>query len=417
MRLHFSNISIFLALIIGVMLAWFLMPSGLAQQETSALLQIVDEDPEVRRRGWAVLEANGAFARNLQGIHGRLDGASDEALLDGADALRRQSLWGWEHQPAELVLREVQLRLLRNSEDRELAAGMMARAPLDLDVDVALPLFGQLLEDARGSQFERAMEAAFGWIGPHRFHHLMQLQIFEDEETRRTARIAVYWARDRQYEKSVSSAWGRMDAEAAMVQLQRSVRDRDGMVYAAALLAEHCLPREQASALARKWIVDFNDDRKRAGALLAALLGEHAELVAEALAVTTDPLVRTTQRMALLSLGAPVGESGDIEFAHRTLHLPGGNVNPDVLLCLLAAGYEDGPRILASTPINPSGEALQARNLLIERFVPFWNIHAAVEESADPVLAYYQAMRSIWMLTHRWMEFDGQLRRWRIVTE
>lgn len=412
MKPRYSFISILLAIVIGAVAGWSLAPG---MRLDRALQLIVDDDADVRRQGWARLVAgDGGVQPHLAEIIDRLETANDAALLDAAEHLRQARLWDWDRIPVEVVLREASLRAAGDESDREIAVRQMATCPLDLDQAEVMPILHRILLNADGRLLTQGKEAAFGWIGPHRFHSLRGLPLLEDEDTRRMVRLAVYWAQNRANRPPMERSWAHMDAEAATAHLQRGVTDDDGMVYAAVLLAEHSLPREDAVEVARQWIVDFDDDRKRAGALLAALLGEHVELLAEALEVATVPQVRTAQRLALLALGRPVGGDDDLEFAYRTLHLPGGHVNPDTLLCLLAAGIEDAPRYLASTPEEPTGDAIRARTLLIERFIPYWNIHAAVEYGeVDPAVAYYEAMRAVWMLTHRWMEFDEQVKQWR----
>jgi hypothetical protein len=100
-----------------------------------------------------------------------------------------------------------------------------------------------------------------------------------------------------------------------------------------------------------------------------------------------------------------------------------GNIMPTRKLTMLAAGaamvvrlqqqLADGLRRLVQMPSQMSAEGIRPRVLLIERFVPYWNIHSAVQDGPDPVQAYYEAMRAVWMLTHRWMDFDAESRSWR----
>lgn len=405
---RFSILSVTLALLIGGFAAWSLVPDG---NVARSLNQIIDDDPDVRLLGWRHLLRGDQMAELAEEIAVRLETASDAALLDGAKHLRHARLWGWDRQPVAIMLRETKLLASGNDADRQLAVEQMGSCPLDLDQREVMPIFWQLLNDADGMLLDEAKEAAFGWVGPHRFHSLRQLPLLEDEDTRRLVRLAVYWAQGRHGRPSLGRSWAHLDAAAAMDQLNRSVVDADGNVYAAVLLAEHSLPREDAVALARRWVVDFDNDRKRAGALLAALLGEHADLIQEALEVATDPQVRTAQRLALFALGRGA-KATELEFAHRSLHLPSGQINPDTVLCLLAAGVDDGLRRLAQMPSKVSADGIRPRVLLIERFVPYWNIHSAVEGGADPVLAYYEAMRAVWMLTHRWMDFDVESRSW-----
>lgn len=161
-----------------------------------------------------------------------------------------------------------------------------------------------------------------------------------------------------------------------MVILSESPTERDGATYAAALLAEKRLPRDAAIAQAEQWLRGFDEDFKRAGGLLASLLGEHASLVRQAMDASPSPIVRTSLRLALVGLGEE-----PIEFAHRALHKADGDVHPDALLCLLLVGDPIAFKRLVTLPDAPRGEAaeldwsaaVQARALLIERFAPTWH--------------------------------------------
>lgn len=174
------------------------------------------------------------------------------------------------------------------------------------------------------------------------------------------------------------AAW-RLDnitPDRVMVILSESPTERDGATYAAALLAEKRLPRDAAIAQAEQWLRGFDEDFKRAGGLLASLLGEHASLVRQAMDASPSPIVRTSLRLALVGLGEE-----PIEFAHRALHKADGDVHPDALLCLLLVGDPIAFKRLVTLPDAPRGEAaeldwsaaVQARALLIERFAPTWH--------------------------------------------
>lgn len=412
-----SAASLTLALGLGVVIAILLASRS---DDSAALRQIVSDDPEQREQGWQWLtairndEATSRAAIRIEQINEAIAEVEDTAtLMTAADHLRIVSLWDWEFQPTELVLRETALRARGGDADRKLAARMMARGPLEISETKVMPIFHDMLHAEDTAVREYATTVAFGWIGPKRRELLVMLPLRDDEETRRLLRVGVYWAREQDRREIPPRVWERFDAEEAMQLLQHRVTDEDGMTYAAALLAEHSLPREDAAELARKWIVDYNNDRKRAGALLAVLLGVHEELLEDAYHAATDGQVRTTMRVALHALGRDVGNGDAVEFTHRVIHLEDGHINPDVLLCLLAAGNERAPKYLASTPRTLTGEAIRPRTLLIERFIPYWDVNEAIRFSgAEPLVAYYESLHVLWMLTHRHQEFDPDSRTW-----
>lgn len=407
------TLTLLLAGLLGAVTAWSFAPQVSADERVA---QLVDDDPKIRQRAWAWMagmddKTDGRRVVRLLGqINSALKAAEDDVLLEASAHLRQAGLWHWAHQPASLVLREASLLAKRDRSLRHVAVVQMADAPLDLDPDDAMAAFSTLLDETSGSLHHDALAAAMAWIGPERRQLLLKLPVLDEETTRGTIRRAVYWASKRGQREPQKSSWSHLDEAAARRQLDASVVDEDGHVYAAALLAEHALTRSDAIALAEQWIVDLDNDRKRAGALLATLLGEHAALLKEAFAAATDGRVRTTLRIALHSLGRPVGNEHPMAFAHRALHHE-NDINPDIVLCLLAGGQHDALAYLAQRPEAPSAASIRPRNLLIERFLPNWHVHAAVEDDgSDPVTTYFDAIDIVYTLTHRWLAFDAQRR-------
>ena len=186
--------------------------------------------------------------------------------------------------------------------------------------------------------------------------------------------------------------------------------DEAGDVYAAALLAERRLPRNEAISLAESWIRSFNDDEKRAGALLAALLGEHLPLLQRAGEIEDVPAVRTTQRLALWAGGEPIGEEDPLEFAHRALHRAGGEFSADTALCVLLAGRGEAIALLTSAPGADDPASVRRRAWLIDRFLPAW--HAAIgwpiggDERA--VRLHFDRLEALRLLTQRDLQFDAR---------
>jgi len=86
-----------------------------------------------------------------------------------------------------------------------------------------------------------------------------------------------------------------LDVPSVLKILAADPADDRGSVYAAAMLAERLLPDDRAADLAREWIASFDDDFKRAGALLSALLGANADLLREAYEAEDMPEVREWQ--------------------------------------------------------------------------------------------------------------------------
>src|SRR5262249_32018516 len=137
-----------------------------------------------------------------------------------------------------------------------------------------------------------------------------------------------------------AAAWrvGRVNEEQANSILAAEMAEAGDGAWAAALLAERLLAHERAAAQVGQWIGGGDETHSRAGALLAALLGEHREDLLRAYADELRGPVRTIQRLALGSLGATINDEVNwIELAYRAQRRPDGDFDADAALCLLAA--------------------------------------------------------------------------------
>jgi len=186
--------------------------------------------------------------------------------------------------------------------------------------------------------------------------------------------------------------------------------EADGSVHAAALLAERHLTPSDAAAQAETWIRSFNDDEKRAGALLAALLDKHQELLEQAYGIEDIGAVRTTQRLALWALGRPVEDDDPKEFAYRALHRKDGDFNPDTALCMLLAGEAETLRLLTSRPTGDWAESVRRRALLIERFLPAWHEATGRPIGGDvrALQLHFDRLDALRMLNRRRLRFEPE---------
>jgi hypothetical protein len=209
------------------------------------------------------------------------------------------------------------------------------------------------------------------------------------------------------------AAWRWPGAPAELVQAALApVTEPGGEVFAAVLLAERCLPPAEAADRAEAWIRSFDDDEKRAGALLAALLGVHRELLTDAHEAEDVPAVRTIQRLALGALGTTGGPADFSELVHRTLHR--GGLDPDVALCALAAGDPLPLEALAALPDTADlRAAVHARAWLIERFVPAWHDRAGRPLGGDVagLRLHFEGLNGLRVLTARRLAFDRDGKR------
>lgn len=210
--------------------------------------------------------------------------------------------------------------------------------------------------------------------------------------------------------------------------LDGAITGESGSVLASALLAE----ATDRPRLAAEWLRSLEDDRKRAGAILAVLIdgrsGADAAAIARTQSGASDPRVRSLLRAASWSLAAPrdlgAGDA-DREFVHRISHGESrGELDPDVLALRLAAGEPAAVEDLLALPKEPTSGDREAiagwsrrmaiRWLLVERFVP--DLAAALApplggSRRERELARDLALVEWWSLRPE-LRFDPARRRW-----
>ncbi len=404
------------ATLLGVGIGWWAAPGWRQRQ---ALAGIASDDANQRQDAWRWLNAsitnepvsNADLLVRIDDVVRSRD-LSDAAVIDAANALRQHNHWGWDDQPASLIARESKLRLASgNIGDDLLALELLQSCPLDADSDTAWPLFVQLMETGQNSKIRAlALKTACGWLGRERTAMLAPVRMpEEDVEADRMRRLAMSWP---------SAAPPHRDSHGPGTELDLSLdpAEPDGSVCVTVLIAERRLPTDQAIELAESWIRDFNDDRKRAGALLSALLGEHADLLKHAYDAEDVVLVRLAQRMALYALDEPVGAEDPKEFAYRALAAENGDFDADVGLCLLARGDRRVLRELTSQPVGQTSEQYRAsvrkRDMLIERFAPHWRaeVGIAVPGADGAIREHFDLLESLRWLTQRRLAFDPAIR-------
>lgn len=250
----------------------------------------------------------------------------------------------------------------------------------------------ELLE-RRAEQTDATARFALQAIDPER-EQAEAMRILDDEREPMWRRRVAAWRR------------GTLDGGMVRLLIEDEPVDDAGHVYAAALIAERHLSRNEAIELAERWLRDLHDDHKRAGGVLAALLGEHHLLVREALEASADPKVRTSLRVALWALGEAYGDDEPVEFAHRALRRHDRDFDPDTAVCMLLAGYEPIVQYLVSRPTleEPMMRgSVQKRSMLIERFLPQWHERIGRPSGGDPraITLHFDSLRAMWMLDQR----------------
>ena len=304
--------------------------------------------------------------------------------------------------PAPLPLREAQLMratMLAPTDAAPLLAALDGDGPAG-----ALPYILRYSEDPAALVALRRLADA-GDAGAVRALQARERRL--DDEQART--VAADPDRDPWTRRLAAWRWDRLPEATLADVLALDPAEPDGSVYAAALLAERRLPAARAVAQAEAWMRSFNDDEKRAGALLAALLGTPADLLPRAAAIEDVGAVRTTQRLALWALGTPAGPDDPLEFAHRTLHDADGDFDPDTALCMLLAGRAEALALLTSPPTADWRASVQQRAWLIERFVPAWHeaVGRPVGGSARALRLHFERLDALRLLQQRRAPFDA----------
>lgn len=210
--------------------------------------------------------------------------------------------------------------------------------------------------------------------------------------------------------------------------LDGAIADGSGSVLAAALLAE----ATGRARVASRWLRSLEDDRKRAGAMLAVLAdgrqGADAAAIARTQDAASDPQVRSLLRAASWALASPRDagvRDADRPFVHRVSHADDrGTLDLEILALRLAAGEAEAVDALLGVPGIPDAASSEAvdrwsermalRWLLVERFVPtlaerlgppLGGSTRALELDRDLALVAWWSMRAV-------LRFDPASRRW-----
>lgn len=220
-----------------------------------------------------------------------------------------------------------------------------------------------------------------------------------------------------------------LDDGAALGLLAPAPADEDNTVYMTALIAEKHLSDRAAAALVERWLTDFEVDRRRAAAVLAALRGHDPTKIVEAEARETDPTARRTLRMALLAMGAwPIPEIKPEEYAARTMRLSDGRLDPDTALLRMLTGDPQALSALSTYPELPSQElseedeqrwqrAIQWRQWSLARMVPAWQklLNEDTQDNAADFFTRLDMLEALRLTQDEHLLWEEPIRTWRWV--
>ncbi len=166
-------------------------------RDVPGLDQIVSGDPGVRQQAWQrvlVGTDHGELAAFLPRINQLLQSAGEGAFAEAAERLRDVDLWGWEFQPPDLILRELEAAALSADDGRhDLATRTLSECPLTLGGEIVLPLTDMLVLSGTPHLRRAALDAACLWAGRDRAATLASLTIVDDA-LERDRLLAVSWS-------------------------------------------------------------------------------------------------------------------------------------------------------------------------------------------------------------------------------
>lgn len=250
---------------------------------------------------------------------------------------------------------------------------------------------------------------------------LLARRVLQARDADRAAEAALLVLRDESQAPTLRrlAAWRvpeKVTPEMARRLLAADPREEDGSVLATAILAERLLDDLEARALAATWLTDFNDDFKRAGALLAALKGGPLDVLEQAAAREDVPEVKTLigfARLAAVRGGGPGVSSIDAErlalAMFSSVESGSAEPRPDVVLCALLAGDARAMAALTSSPsLTDATWAVQWRSWLLERFAPALAapLGRPVGGDARAVLLHFEALEALRVIHSRRQRFD-----------
>ena len=413
--------------------AWPVAPSSIAAiwnrldvpMQARLLPRIASIDSRSRRETLALLEAPADPRLSAGVMLARLeaDGDSDAAL---AVAHNRVHESGSRDRAAAAAVRLAPLA----------AIGLLAR----IDEDPEAPWATILAPAADDPAVRAAIESRAASGDPAARRLLARIDAIADGEPPEVESLAAAWdllsdpsaLLDRRRLAALvllaESATEELPESAIANLLDGPIADEGGSVLAAALLAEATGRTRSAS----RWLRSLEDDRKRAGAILAVLSdgrgGADAAAIARTQSAASDPQVRSVLRAAAWALASPRDfgkREADRAFVHRISHQDDrGTLDLDVLALRLAAGDAEAVETLLEVPDPPErddaeaierwSERLAWRWVLVERFVP------SLAETLGPPLGGSRRERSLqrdlarasWWALRSQLRFDPASRRW-----
>lgn len=345
-------------------------------------------------RTWWLLRSWGGMRD--AGADGGAAVADDAAAADRLDAFDVDG-------PVDVL--EAQLLCAVRSDPEDISAVLDVITNWQRD---ARPAFAHILRYAADARARTALERLSR--AGDRAAELALAERSEIPETNSTRRVAADSAAEPSLRRLAGWRLDRLGDATIESILESDPLEPDGSAYAAALVAERLLDHDAAVARSETWLRSLDPAFVRVGALLAALLGTHDELVAAALEAHTDGQVRTTLRVALIGLRRDRATADDRAFLHRAMHRDGDRFNPEAMMGMLMIGETDALAVLTTSPRGEWRLTVQPLAWLIERFLPTWHARAGRPMGGDAhgYRLHFDQLDALRLLTQRRLTFDAR---------
>ncbi len=408
------------SLLLGVFLGALLLPGWNEQDHVSA---VASSEFSTREEAWAWWRS-GNEPLPMDQLNRALELTGPDAFLHGVEQLRRMRRWGWDHQPNILIERHLELLTWRaHVLDVEDAIDLVKSAPLSTSNEAMIQSAESLLAHADENVADDAYRAFVSWAG---FRAVLG-QILDALPPERAAWALPYryWQKEGPVPLAMNAHVGFESAsgkEVTQLNILDAWMEDTGvedfvleLVRKQTLVPNPAIRRDTAIA----WLQDRemqvdqeevdrigpSENRRIAGALLAAHEGMNSAIIEKSMHLEKDARVRTVMRLARDVVGPPWRNEDPGEFARQALHNgeEGDSLYP--VACRMMAGDIAllGPRL----DLAASGDwAERVRCLkLIAWLRPEWiNLDGTLQPLEEArIAAFFDRLLARWHLEHRWL--------------
>ncbi len=408
------------SLLLGVFMGALLLPGWTERDQVSA---VASPDFSTREEAWAWWRS-GNEPLPLDDLNLALELAGPDAFQHGVEQLRRMRRWGWDHQPNTLIERHLELLTWRSHVlDVEDAIDLVKSAPMSTSNEAMIQSAQSLLAHADENVAGDAYRAFVSWAG---FRTVLG-QVLDALPADRDAWALPYryWQKEGPVPLAMNAHVGFEGTSGMEVAglniLDAWMEDASNedfvieQVRKQAMAVDPAIRRDTALAWLQDREMEGNqedvdrvgpsENRRIAGALLAAHEGLDPAIIEKAMHLENDARVRTVMRLARDVVGPPWRNEDPGEFARQALRNgeEGDSLYP--VACRMMAGDLAllGPR-LDSAASGSWPERIRCLRLIAwlrPEWVHFDGERLPMEEAR--VAAFFDLLLARWHLEHRWL--------------